>query len=332
AQLMQRREQYSERAVEAILGQTRQLERLIDDLLDITRASTGRLELQFADTDLLALAQNAVDEAQAPTSLHRVRLRAPHRPIRGAWDADRLGQVFRNLLSNAIKYSPAGGEIVVRVRPEATAATITVIDQGQGIPEEALPRLFDRFYRVAHGAGQASGLGLGLAITKTRVEAHGGRIEVASTLGQGSTFTVHLPYDGVGEPGAPPPAAGQPTPRVLIVDDDEQIRTLLEQALLDEGYEVATAADGQEALCRVQTEPPHLILLDLIMPTLDGLEFAQQLDRQRLRGETPILIISAGDRLSQSAAQIRAAAHLAKPFDLTMLLEMVGRLMPHLAQ
>ncbi len=330
AQLMQRRQQYSDRAVDAILGQTRQLERLVGDLLDITRATAGRFELQRSEADLIAVAQAAVDEAQATTAAHRVRLRAPRGTVSGRWDADRIGQILRNLLSNAIKYAPQGGEILVEVRAGAADATIAVTDHGQGIPTDALPRLFGRFYRVEQAAGGASGLGLGLAITKTLVEAHGGRIEVASVLGQGSTFTVHLPYDEDG--GTAPPATDEQqepgAQHILIVDDDDQIRAILEQALLDEGYEVAVAADGLAALEHVQAHPPSLILLDVMMPNMDGPGFARQLDRQQLRGDIPIIVISAADRLRQNAAQIRAAAFLAKPFDLTTLVEMVGRLVP----
>jgi PAS domain S-box-containing protein len=194
AQLMQRRGQYSERAVEAIVAQADRLGRLIEDLLLASQIEADRLLLRRADRDLVGEARDAVAQLGEVGSV--VRVEAPDAPLIVSIDRQRLGQVWANLLTNAIKYSPDGGEILVRVDRQANEARVTVIDHGVGIPPEAVPRLFDRFYRVAKAADEAPGLGLGLYISNRIVQAHGGRIEVRSTPGQGSAFTVVLPLAG----------------------------------------------------------------------------------------------------------------------------------------
>lgn len=197
AQLMQRRERYSETAVESIVSQTGHLERLINDLLDAARLEVGRADLQRASVDLVELAQSIAGAVAAQTSRHAVSVEAHGATIRGEWDADRLAQVLQNLLSNAVKYSPDGGDIVVTLGTGkvngASHAVVSVSDRGVGIPEGVRDRLFDRFYRVESTEHGAQGLGLGLYISRSLVEAHGGRIWVESTPGRGSTFTFTLP-------------------------------------------------------------------------------------------------------------------------------------------
>lgn len=198
AQLMQRRGTYSEKAVGVIVARTRHLERLIGDLLDLSRLEAGRLELRPDRMDLVALVHSMVEHAQVLTQLHAIRSEAPTRPLEGWWDRDRLEQVFGNLLTNAVRYSPQGGEILVRVQDLGREARVSVADEGLGIAAAAVPRLFHRFYQAPEGRGSGAerGLGLGLYITRSLVEEHGGRIEVASEIGRGTTFTVILPYEG----------------------------------------------------------------------------------------------------------------------------------------
>ncbi|HEY7061971.1 MAG TPA: GAF domain-containing protein [Chloroflexota bacterium] len=196
AQLMQRRQAYDQGAATTILSQTRRLERLLSDLLDAAQLETGRLKLRRAPVDLGALVRACVEDVRAAAPAHAFRVDASAAPLEGLWDHDRLMQVLENLLTNAVKYSPEDSEIAVRVADLGDAAEVAVIDQGIGIPPEALPRLFDRFYRTeAATASAARGLGLGLHTAKMLVEAHGGRIHAASAgPGQGSTFTLALPY------------------------------------------------------------------------------------------------------------------------------------------
>ncbi|HYI15151.1 MAG TPA: ATP-binding protein, partial [Thermomicrobiales bacterium] len=197
AQLMLRRESYSQPALETIVSQSNHLERLINDLLDVARMAAGRLDLQFEPVDLGQLAQLAVRQAQATTSRHTIRVEIAEQPIVHDWDGDRIRQVLLNLLTNAIKYSPDGGDIVVRVEDDLAErqACISVRDNGMGIAPEVLPRLFNRFFRAEESLTAGEGLGLGLYISRSLATAHGGRISVESHPGVGSTFTVTLPYD-----------------------------------------------------------------------------------------------------------------------------------------
>ncbi len=193
AQLMQRREQYSESAVNAILAQVHQMERLVGDVLEITRLDENRLEIVRADVDLIQLAKGAIGRARDFTGTIRLRLEVPETAMIGHWDEGRLSQVLDNLVTNAVKYAPEG-EIVLRLVPHDDHAEVIVKDHGPGIPPENLPYIFDRFYRGTNGSGSSRGVGLGLAITKALVEAHGGTIHVASTVGTGTVFTVSLPW------------------------------------------------------------------------------------------------------------------------------------------
>ena len=194
AQLLEQRGVYSAEAVRTIREQATLLERLVGDLMQASELEAGRLSLQLESVDLVAEVRAAVDQLQAQTEGHRLRMDAPDRLPAGRWDPDRIGQVLSNLLSNAIKYSPDGGEILVRVEDGGTEARVAVTDHGLGVPPDALPRLFDRFYRVGSASGSARGQGLGLYISRGIVEAHGGRIAVQSQPGIGSTFSFSLPY------------------------------------------------------------------------------------------------------------------------------------------
>jgi PAS domain S-box-containing protein len=197
AQLMRRRQTYTERSIETILSETRRLGRLIDDLLDVTRAEAGQLTLTRDWGDLLAAVQAAVEAAQAVSAAHRVELVCPDGPLVAFIDRDRVEQVVQNLLLNAIKYSPDGGVVRVEVDDRGDELQIVVGDSGIGIEPEILPRLFGRFYRSPSARERRlPGLGLGLYVTRSLVEAHGGRIWAESAgSGQGSRFVVVLPSE-----------------------------------------------------------------------------------------------------------------------------------------
>jgi len=184
-----------EETVAVIMTQTRQLKRIVDDLLDSSSQGAERLRLEPRQMDLADLARLSAQQAQLLEPRHTVRLELPERPITGLWDGGRLTQVFANVLGNAIKYSPPGSEIVVRVEDLGTMAQVSVQDRGIGIAPEELPRVFDQFYRVAATAHHAKGLGIGLHVAKMLVEAHGGSIAVESVAGLGSTFRVTLPLE-----------------------------------------------------------------------------------------------------------------------------------------
>ena len=196
-QLLRRRGEFNERAVETILDQAGVLERLVNELLDASTVQVGQLQLQRGRTDLVAEARACAEQAQHLTLAHEIRVVAPDRPLEGWWDRARLGQVFSNLLSNAIKYSPDGGEVLVTFEDLGPEAQVSVRDQGRGIASDKLTLLFGRFYRADDFQASRS-LGLGLYITQGIVASHGGRIRAESDgQGRGSTFSFTLPY---GEP------------------------------------------------------------------------------------------------------------------------------------
>jgi PAS domain S-box-containing protein len=194
AQLMQRRGTYSDRSVNVIVSQSDQLRKLIDDLLLASQIEADRLDLHRVETDVSAEARLAVEGVQA--SRPALRVTAPAEPVVVLADQLRLRQVFANLLTNAIKYSPEGSEVVMGVIRRGEHVQVAVTDHGVGIPHDALPHLFDRFFRAEGAAHQAQGLGLGLYISRRIVEAHGGAISVESKRGRGSTFTITLPLLG----------------------------------------------------------------------------------------------------------------------------------------
>ena len=195
AQLMQKRHSYSAQATDTIVAETNHMQRLVDDLLAIARAQAGRFELERDSVDLADEIAACVAEAQSTTNKHTINFHpVPTNMPMGFWDRDRIRQIVWNLLSNAIKYSPAGGPIEVRIEDFGAVARISVTDQGIGIERNAMPRLFDPFYRAPVTAAGTEGTGLGLGVTKALVEAHGGWIELESSPGRGSTFRVTLPY------------------------------------------------------------------------------------------------------------------------------------------
>lgn len=196
AQLMKRHQKYDEVALNVMLDQTRRIERLTEDLQELVRLEAGKVDLHLTKVDLRELVADAADRPRIQRTSHRVRVIMPPVAVTGEWDRDRIGQILDNLLANAAKYSDQESDIVVEVSTTGQDARVNITDRGSGIAADALPRLFDRFYRVDE-TGAASGLGLGLYISRMLVEAHGGRVWVESELGEGSTFRVAFPLEQV---------------------------------------------------------------------------------------------------------------------------------------
>lgn len=195
AQRMRRRARYDGSALDGIVAETRHMERMVNDLLDVAGAEAGTLGMWFEETDLNPVIRSEAERVGHLSSLHTVRLDLPTRASTGCWDTHRLEQVIQNLLVNAVKYSPDGGEIRVTVESDREEIRVSIADDGIGMLPEELDAVFTSFQRsaAAHRHG-ISGLGLGLAIAKRIVEAHGGRIYAASDgPGRGSTFTFTLP-------------------------------------------------------------------------------------------------------------------------------------------
>jgi signal transduction histidine kinase len=179
--------------------QAQQMVTLTESLLEISRLQSGRVRLSWQWANVKDIAEDEVKKAQYLTQKHTLRVEAPANPVRLYSDATRVAEALRNLIANAIKYSPAGGEIVVRVQDQAGEVVLSVSDHGIGIPKEKVSQLFQPFYRVQQAETRnIEGLGLGLALTRAIVEAHGGRIWAESEYGKGSTFSFSVPKSEIG--------------------------------------------------------------------------------------------------------------------------------------
>jgi CheY-like chemotaxis protein len=281
---------------------------------------------------LASVLERAVEIATPLIVRHHHRLElAPTCDVALRGDPVRLAQVFANLLTNAAKFTPPGGRLRVLVDPTPGRVRITVRDNGRGIAPDQMARIFEPFVQAERVRDAGSGgLGLGLAIVANLVERHGGTITVASDGPDlGAAFTVELPTVAMLQPPVEPPrpqaSSARAAVRVLVVDDDPDIASLLSEALSDEGFQTAIANDGHGALERWRTFVPHAAVLDVGLPDLDGYELARTLRSEH--GKTATLIAATG--YGQHRDRVRSAdagfdCHLVKPVsvdDLVLLLD-----------
>ncbi|MES1205390.1 MAG: ATP-binding protein [Pseudomonadota bacterium] len=305
------------------------LARLVDDLLDISRLARGHVELRSEPVSLATVLRQAVEIASPLVSRNGHTLQvadAGELTVQG--DRVRLTQVFANLLTNAAKFTPPGGRIEVLVQRSADRARISVRDNGAGIAADQLERIFEPFVQADRSRDVLrGGLGLGLAIVNNMVRRHRGTVSVQSDgRGLGATFTVELPTSIATEPPKlvrrPQPAASRAHIRVLVVDDNVDLAELLSEALESEGFQTAVANDGSGAIDCWRRFLPHVGVLDVGLPDLDGYELARTVRAEHGRGATLIALTGYG----QPADRQRAAAagfdvHLVKPVDVD---ELVG--------
>jgi PAS domain S-box-containing protein len=314
--------------------------RLIDDLLDVSRISRNKMELRRSRVLLSDVISSAVETArpQVEAGGHELTVSLPPEPVYLDADLTRLAQVFANLLTNSAKYTEPGGHIWLTAERRGNEVVASVRDTGIGIPGEALPNIFDMFSQVDRSLERtAGGLGIGLALVKGLVEMHGGTVAAASDgPGAGSTFTVRLPALA-GEPEplpvAPADANGHalgPARRVLVVDDNRDSAGSMAAMLRLLGHEVATAHDGLEAVAAAEAFRPEVILMDVGMPRLNGLDATRRI-REQDWGRRPTIVALTGWGQDADRARTRAAGcdgHLVKPvslFDLQNLLtELAG--------
>jgi len=310
--------------------QVAQMVRLIDDLLDLSRVSRGRIELKHERSDLATLVQGALDVC-APSITnagHRLSVELPGTPMPLVCDPTRVVQVICNLLSNAVKYTPPGGHITIAARRRERLFEISVRDTGMGIPSDMLARVFDMFTQVPHAIERSQGgLGIGLTLVKRLVELHGGSVEARSGgPGLGAEFIVRLP-ERMADAGAPvtmaalPEGTAPPKRRILVADDNCDAADSLAVMLRIAGHEVRTAYDGQQALDVAETFKPSLALLDLGMPRLNGYDTARRL-RETEYGRDAVIIALTGWGQPEDRNRSLAAGfdhHLVKPVDPSML-------------
>jgi len=310
------------RAMATMTRQVQHLARLIDDLLDVTRITRGKMDLRREPMVLQEVAARAVEDHAAAAEGAGLTLTselAPA-PLRIDGDATRLAQVIGNLLGNAIKFTPAGGRVRLQVAREGAEAVVRVTDTGVGIGPEIAARLFEPFAQADHTLERSrGGLGLGLALVKLLVEMHGGRVGMRSEGdGGGAEFVVQLPLLATATAAPAPSAARQKavTPRrVLLVEDNPDGAEALEEAIRLMGHEVAVAHDGLSALEMAHSFRPDTLICDIGLPGIDGYELARRVSSdERLAGAR--LVALTGYALPQDRERVRAAgfvAHLAKP-------------------
>lgn len=328
----------NERAI--IERQANQLERLVDDLLDVARAMRGQLRLEPVPVAVADIVAEAVEMAGPLIEErgHRLTVSVPSTGLFVEADGARLGQVLTNVLTNAAKYTPPGGHIEVRAGADSGHVVLEIADDGTGIAPELLPRVFDAFTQGRQGLDRKQGgLGLGLAIAQQLIVAHGGTIEARSPgPDRGTTIVVRLPRASAPASTEAPPrdapahgSSGAPR-RVLIVDDSPDALELLGDLVRLAGHEVRTAGDGSDALRLVQTFAPDIAFLDVGLPTMDGYELARQLRGVPALAMTPLVAITgyAGNDDRQRALASGFTEHLAKPVRSERVLECIERLCP----
>jgi len=300
--------------------------RLVDDLLDVSRITSGKITLQRERVPVAAVIAQAVETARPAAESRHENLAVEVAADAGVVDGDsaRLVQAVGNLLDNAIKYSEDGGQVRLTARADAQEVVIVVRDEGVGIDAELLPHVFDLFIQADRSLERRQGgLGIGLTLVRRLVEMHGGRVEVASGgAGRGSEFTIRLPRLAV----APAPAAARaaareapsgPARRVLVVDDQPDSTDSLALLLRLHGHEVSTAADGPGAVDEFLRSKPEVVFLDLGLPGMSGYDVARRL-RAMPEGRDVRLVAVTGYGTEADRERTRAAGfdlHLAKPVD-----------------
>ena len=310
--------------------------RLIDDLMDVSRISRNKMELRRERVLLADVVGSAVEAARPVIEAagHELVVSLPPGPVFLDADLTRLAQVFGNLLTNSAKYTERGGRIRLAAERRAGEVVVTVVDNGIGIPPEALPRIFDMFSQVDRSIERnTGGLGIGLALVKGLVEMHGGTVSAESPgLDQGSTFEVRLPV----MEGRPAPAGSGlldegrrgPKRRVLVVDDNRDGAASMALMLQLLGDEVCTAHDGEEGVAAAEAFRPQVILMDVGMPRMNGLDAARRI-REQPWGKGVIIIAltgwgQPGDR--ERSQEAGCDGHLVKPVNLPDLEKLLGEL------
>jgi nitrogen-specific signal transduction histidine kinase/CheY-like chemotaxis protein len=332
ARLVPRQDERVSNAIEISRRQVKQLSRLVDDLLDVSRVTQGRIELQRRIVDISSLINHAVEAVQPLMREKHQKLSVTYSGEPTLYvDADpaRMIQCVVNILTNAAKYSDPGGEIEIRTRADGQSVVIQVCDSGIGITPELLPRVFDLFVQGDRALDRSQGgLGVGLAVVKRLIEMHEGTIAAHSAgVGRGSTFEISLPRTE--RPAAAQTAPGDPrsaAARILVVDDNRDAADSLASLLRLEGHDTQTAYSGREVLEHAPLFKPHVVLLDIGLPGMDGYSVAQRLREMPELASTRLVAITGygqpEDRLRAQEAGFHD--HVIKPVSLARLNRSIG--------
>ena len=319
--------------LDIIRRQVQQMARLLDDLLDASRVTQGKVSLQRQPTELTEFISRAVEASNhlVKERKQQLTLDLPAAPLHVNGDAVRLAQVFSNLLQNASKYTQAGGSITLRAERKGETVVVRVIDNGMGISPEALPHVFELFAQDERALDRSKGgLGIGLTVVRRMVELHEGSVEVFSAgRGQGSEFVVTLPrLEHRSEAAIAPGAVGllAPTPaRILLIEDNVDAGEVLAELLRLSGHEVAIALDGRAGLDLFDQFHPQVVLCDIGLPGLDGYEVAVRMGQRRPEQRPAMIALSgygnAKDR--QRSATAGYDHHVVKPANPAELLRII---------
>jgi PAS domain S-box-containing protein len=331
------------RAGEVISRQIEHLARLVDDLLDVTRISRGKVRLQLSRVDLTDLVLRTVDDHQPLFAASGVALevRADGGPCLVDADSTRIAQMLGNLLQNAAKFSERGGRVSVALEREGGRATIRVVDRGVGIAPEILARIFEPFTQADESLHRSrGGLGLGLALVKGFAALHGGTVEARSAgVGRGAELVVHLPL-APGEPEAVPAAAHAPEPaapsgprRVLLVEDNLDAAETLRLALEIAGHEVEIAHDGRAGVAMARAFAPDVVVCDIGLPEMDGYAVARTLRADPAFQATALVALTGYGLAADHRRALEAGfdVHLTKPTSIARIEEALATQAPRAA-
>ena len=336
------------KALETIDRNTKSLQQLIEDILDVSRIITGKIRLDFAYISLQPIVESALETVQSAAQAKNIRVEFYVAPEinRVQGDSSRLQQVLWNLLSNAVKFTPKGGRVEVRLEVYNSRVQISIKDSGQGISPDFLPYVFERF-RQEDGTTTRTygGLGLGLAIVRHLVELHGGTVKAESEgIDKGSTFIVTLPISSVVNTAKEVPlqmpvvATDEPifclpsleNLRVLVVDDEVDAREVVSAVLLEYGAEIKAVATATEALIEISQFQPHVLVSDIGMPGVDGYTLIRKVRAltPEQGGKVPALALTAYARAEDRKKALLAGfqLHVPKPIDAGELAVAIARL------
>ena len=323
-------------AREIMERQVAQMVRLVDDLLDVARITTGKVELRCEPLDLADAVKDAVETSRPlfEKNGQRLTVSLPDAPLYASADRTRLAQVFANLLNNSAKFSDRGQTVSIALAREGNDAAVRVRDEGLGIAPEALPKIFAMFGQAdGDGSRKSGGLGIGLSLVKRIAEMHGGTVEAHSGgVGRGSEFVVRIPAIAAQRPAADRerPAISVPSVkrRILVVDDNTDAAESLATLLSINGHETRLAHDGLQAVEEARAFKPDVVFLDIGMPTLDGHETARRI-RQEPWGKEMVLVALTGWGQTEDRRRSQEAGfnhHLVKPADPTVVAKLIASL------
>ena len=323
-ELNERQDEY----IRDIRDSGRHLLELINEILDLSKVEAGQMELDLDPVSLADLIEHGVAMVRERAARHEISLERDVDPMLGTAQGDerKLKQVILNLLSNAVKFTPDGGSVTLEARRVGDEAQVSVRDTGIGIAEEEQDRIFEAFQRGGRAARTSTeGTGLGLTLSKRIVDLHGGRLWMESELGVGSTFSFAIPLlPASAAPDEPTPEAEPAAGSVLIVEDDHRSAGLLRVHLENAGYAVAIARDGVEGLELARRLDPAAVILDILLPRLNGWEVLAELKSDPATSAIPVVIVSMIDEQGAGYA-LGAADYLVKPVDGASLLDAMAR-------